>query len=210
MIIIWFGFSPIVYGAPISSKQIDWDSYYSQEKPWGIFAYYTRMTNKILIRVLQFDIDTTKGDLYSLELNSQVSKENFLNKIFGLVGAQTGFALNATYQNDPRGDIYELNPFFRATWENFPWNKYLVTTASIGEGVSFASDIPEREIRDAEQAEKATKMLNFLIFECSFALPSHPDIQFVYRIHHRSGAFGLYNSSNSGSTAIGFGLRYLF
>jgi hypothetical protein len=48
------------------------------------------------------------------------------------------------------------------------------------------------------------------MLEAAFALPAYPQIQVVGRIHHRSGAFGLYRAGNTGSNAVGIGIRYLF
>ena len=45
--------------------------------------------------------------------------------------------------------------------------------------------------------------------EATFALPRHPQWQLAYRIHHRSGIFGVYDT-DSGSNTVGLGLRYFF
>jgi hypothetical protein len=182
----------------------------TQRRPWGIFIYQGKMTNKRLNQVLRFDIGMREATLTSLELSYKLAKKNILSRIVNYIGADFFVAINGTYQDDPQGNIYEFNPYFGLTWSRFPWNKYVFTALSIGEGVSYASTIPDRELRTASHAENAKKLLNYLMFEAAFALPKYPNFQIAYRIHHRSACFGVYRSSNSGSTAIGIGLRYLF
>jgi hypothetical protein len=54
------------------------------------------------------------------------------------------------------------------------------------------------------------RLLNYLMLEAAFALPAYPQVQLLARIHHRSGAFGLYRAGNTGSNDVGLGIRYLF
>ncbi|NNK49546.1 MAG: hypothetical protein HKP01_11805 [Gemmatimonadetes bacterium] len=43
----------------------------------------------------------------------------------------------------------------------------------------------------------------------TLALPSLPYLQLVGRIHHRSGAFGLFgDAQESGSNTVGLGIRW--
>ena len=92
-------------------------------------------------------------------------------------------------------------------WSNFPWQKYLVTTIGAGEGLSYDSKVPQAE---AQNSTNTQNLLNFLMFEIAFALPSHPNFEVIGRIHHRSGVYGLYTDGNSGSTAVGVAVRYHF
>ncbi|MEK6731730.1 MAG: hypothetical protein AABY34_06095 [Pseudomonadota bacterium] len=187
-------------------------------KPWGIFAYYGQLINKPLNQILflRFPFQESGAKLYSLEPSYDLSPDNKLNAYAKYINASVGFALNATYQNDPQGDIYELNPYIKLTWSDFPWNRYLLTPLSFGEGVSYATRLSDSELRikdnkkGVEQAKNPKRFLNYLMFEAAFSLPAYPNFQVVYHIHHRSGCFGLYEASNSGSTAIGVGVRYLF
>jgi hypothetical protein len=46
------------------------------------------------------------------------------------------------------------------------------------------------------------------MLEATFAVPSYPYVQLVGRIHHRSGAFGLFgDAQESGSNTVGLGFR---
>ncbi len=202
--------TPIGYNTDVKKQPNEKQPLVDTSSPWGLSFYWGRMSTKLLNQVLQFNIDTHEAVLYSAEISYQLAPENIISRASRYVGAKFSVALNGTYQDDPQGNIYEVNTFFRLDWSNVPWKKYLLTTFSIGEGVSYVSDVPARELRTAWHDKDAKRFNNFLMFEMAFALPSHPNIQILYRVHHRSGCFGLYHSSNSGSTAIGVGIRYLF
>jgi hypothetical protein len=52
--------------------------------------------------------------------------------------------------------------------------------------------------------------MHYMAIEATFALPNHKDWQLVYRLHHRSGVFGLMQGDNSGTTAVQIGIRHYF
>ena len=110
-------------------------------------------------------------------------------------------------------DIYEAAFFANARWSNFPWNDTLMTTIAIGWGVSYTSDITANEAQDeidTDPDEGPQRWLNYLSFEYGVALPRYPQWQLFYRLHHRSGAFGLFASNDVGSNVMALGLRYQF
>lgn len=195
--------------APVATAASD-TAPLSDQGQWAWTLYYSKMTTKLLNQVLRFQIKTGRANLYSGEINYRLAPSNPLSQFFQQVGAKFEVNGNFTYQNDPVGNIYEFNPYFNVRWINFPWNHYLTTTFAIGEGVSYATAIPWREQRDRGKAINGKRLENLLMFEATFALPSHPDWQVLYRVHHRSGVFGMYDSSNSGSTAVGVGVRHYF
>jgi len=92
-------------------------------------------------------------------------------------------------------------------WHDFPWDDKIDTTFAIGEGLSFATSVPELEIR---RNGRSTQLLNYLLFELTFALPQEPDWQFVGRLHHRSGVYGLFDGVGSGSNVYSAGIRRRF
>ncbi|MEM9088333.1 MAG: hypothetical protein AAGC93_06265 [Cyanobacteria bacterium P01_F01_bin.53] len=94
-----------------------------------------------------------------------------------------------------------------ARWHNFPWDEKIDTTFAVGEGLSFATSVPALEIN---RNGRSTQLLNYLLFELTFALPQEPDWQVVGRLHHRSGVFGLFDGVGSGSNIYVAGLRRRF
>ncbi len=92
-------------------------------------------------------------------------------------------------------------------WHKFPWERHLLTTVGFGEGVSYASEEPSYEV---ELNDKTANVLNYLMFDITFALPSYPEWSLVLRIHHRSGVFGLIENVTGGSNYFTMGLKYTF
>ena len=103
--------------------------------------------------------------------------------------------------------IYEFDPYIVFRWTNFPWNRFVDTTLAAAEGVSYVTSVPWSEKR---YNSDCSRFLNYLMFEITFAAPSYPRLQFVVRMHHRSGGYGLYGAGNTGSNAVGAGVRYYF
>ena len=54
------------------------------------------------------------------------------------------------------------------------------------------------------------QVIHYIAVEATFALPKRPDWQIVYRLHHRSGVFGLFGAENAGNTAVQIGVRHYF
>ncbi len=177
---------------------------------WGVAAYYGRINDDLLNQLLRFQYKFQNTALYAAELNYRLAPANPLNQFFGAINAKFEVNANVTYQDDPVGPIYEFTPYFNLRWINFPWNHYLTTTLAFGEGVSYATSIPLLEKRDHNVSINGRRLENYLMFEATASLPSRPDWQIFYRLHHRSGVFGIYDSSNSGSTAVGVGIRHYF
>ncbi len=87
------------------------------------------------------------------------------------------------------------------------WDNVIDMSFALGEGLSYTTVIPQFE---AANHERATRLLNFLAFETTFAHPENKNWEVVIRIHHRSGVFGLFNGVRGASNAWALGLRYKF
>lgn len=180
---------------------------------WNVMFFYGRMTGDILLKSLRFDNHVTKGnrraDLYSLELAYQLKHENLFRKILQPILSTIDLAINVTYQNDPIGNIYEINPYIRFVWQNFPWSGYINTIFAFGEGLSYATSIQQQDLIYPDRIHERKRVLNFLAFEAGLSLPQYPQLEIYYRLHHRSGLFGIY-SRRQGTTAMGGAIRYHF
>jgi len=176
---------------------------------YGLLLYYANMTDNTLGETFISNIEFTNAPLIAVEPEYRFSVNSRATQFVRPVADDLGIAMNFTYQDDPVGPIYQINPFLFVQWCHFPWNRVLPTTFRFGEGVSYASKVPFRERRNADYHE-TERLLNFLVFELGFSWPGLPQWQGVVRYHHRSGAFGLYGASNTGSTAVGIGIRYIF
>jgi hypothetical protein len=148
--------------------------------------------------------------MYAAELAYTLAPTNPISQFLWYIRSRFQLAGNVAYRRDEEAnnDILELDLYFMLRWRNFPWNRFVATTFAIGEGISWASQVPSVEKIDDDNDSR--KLLNYLVFEATFALPSHPDLQLVYRLNHRSGAYGLFDDSDFGSNVLGLGLRYHF
>jgi len=106
-----------------------------------------------------------------------------------------------------RQEFVELIGALNLRWHHFPWNKWVVTTMAIGDGVSYSTDIPEYEVKINN---KSTSTLNYLMFDVTFAHPNLPALALLLRWHHRSGIFGLIDNMHGGSDFFTVGLKYTF
>lgn len=104
---------------------------------------------------------------------------------------------------------WEFNGLGAIRWLPFPWDKYIDTSFAAGAGLSYATETPkvEEERRGDGQTQQ---VLAYLMLEFTFSLPKTPNWSLVTRVHHRSGAFGLFNGLTGGSNAWGFGIKYNF
>jgi hypothetical protein len=102
---------------------------------------------------------------------------------------------------------WELNAVPVVRWLRFPWDGYVDTSLAVGAGVSYALETPEIE---AVGVTDTPQLLGYLMFEIAASLPTMPDWFFVARLHHRSGANGLFGDRLDASNAVGLGIRYGF
>ena len=101
---------------------------------------------------------------------------------------------------------WEYNLLVIYRWNRFPWNTLLKTTAAIGNGLSYASEVPP--IEDNSTYTGSARLLDYLLLEASFAPPTVDDWALVMRIHHRSGVMGAMDGVIGGSNVICAGLRF--
>ncbi|MBX3708429.1 MAG: hypothetical protein KIT56_03165 [Gammaproteobacteria bacterium] len=176
--------------------------------PWAVLYYYGITGSDALGQMFQGEFHRWPEHIQSLELTHTLSQENFLRQLVNPLVGVVQVSANITLRhgsNEHR--IYEFDPYVEGRWANFPWNAYINTSFAIGEGISYTSSIPSLERKSSENTKR---LLNYLLLEATFAPPNYPRLQLVARIHHRSGAYGLYHAGNTGSNVIGLGIRYLF
>lgn len=180
------------------------------QKQWSLLYYYGQTVNGALIGIPTGNFKHWPEHIQSFELAYTLDENNrfrqFFNPIVGVVQIAGNYTVR--YGNQ-ESRINEFDPYIMFRWANFPWNDTVTTSLALAEGVSYVSSVPSIEKRGADN-NNLGHLLNYLMFEATFARPSQPELQLVVRIHHRSGAFGLYQVSNGGSNDIGLGIRYLF
>lgn len=102
----------------------------------------------------------------------------------------------------------ELDVALVGRWLYFPWNNYVVTTFAVGDGLSYATG---KLLFEPSNPQNAQHLLDYLLFELTFALPKFPHWSIVTRIHHRSGVYGLFPGDVlQGSNFVCTGVKYSF
>jgi len=98
--------------------------------------------------------------------------------------------------------LWEANLAIAARWTRFPWDRWLDTSVSLGQGVSLASQRPPLE-------DETRNLLHYMHFEIAFQVPGSERVSLAGRVHHRSGGFGVYGVTG-GSNFLALGIRYRF
>jgi hypothetical protein len=178
--------------------------------PWSIMAFRGWSNYHTLGRTVRFIWDGAGEDVYGLDVAYTISPTTGFGRFFDrYLAARFQVAGKVNARNQPTGVwISELSAYFALRWRRLPWNHIVATSFSMGEGLSVVSDVPEIEILTTEVGG-TSRLLNYWMMEMTLAVPSLPYLQLVGRIHHRSGAFGLFgDAQESGSNTVGLGVRW--
>lgn len=176
--------------------------------PWMLTYYYGLTSKTVLTQNMIGNFIRWPEEIQSIELAKTLDPDNWFRRLVNPLVGVVQLAGNFTVRHGKNENtIYEVDPYIAFRWANFPWNNYLTTSLAIGEGLSYDSSVPSVEKR---LNQNTRRLLNYLMVEASFALPQYPQLQLVARIHHRSGAYGLYHAGNTGSNVVGLGIRYIF
>ncbi len=176
--------------------------------PFGLLYYHGQTVSNALGTIFIGKFDHWPEQIQSVELDYTLDRENPIRRLLSPIVGVVQIAGDATVRHGSNEHtIYEFDPYLNGRWANFPWNNVITTSLAAGEGVSYDSSVSALE---AKSSHSTKRFLNFLMFEATFALPAYPNWQLVARIHHRSGAYGVYRAGNTGSNDVGVGIRYLF
>lgn len=174
--------------------------------PWAVMLYSGQLQETSILNAFTLNAKTGP-EIFTAEVSREVPPDNLIRHYLQPVISTMALTANVAYINDPAGPIYEFNPYVQFRWENFPWDRFLVNTYALGWGISYDSRVSTWERQDSNNSKK---LLNYLMLETTLALPQVPQLQLVLRLHHRSGAFGLYGADNTSSNFLGVGIRLMF
>lgn len=104
---------------------------------------------------------------------------------------------------------WELNGLVAARWMRYPWSEWVRTSVAIGDGLSWTSEIPEIEAASHTNTGSA-QLLNYLLIEIAAGVPKWRHWDLVFRIHHRSGVYGIFDGVDGGSNTLCLGLKFRF
>jgi len=100
---------------------------------------------------------------------------------------------------------FDLAPIMRWRW--FPWNDYVYTNLRLGLlGASYVTEISRYE-RAFDANGHGSRILNWILYEFTFAPREDSPFEVFVRAHHRSGA-GVINHTRGASNYVGAGVRF--
>lgn len=192
---------------------------------WFIAGYLGQLTDSTMPDIAGLQVDFVPSYMAALAVGKEIYRyrEAMSVEVEGQVAAyfnryvfecDTDDCLAACPEDPPSAtqDHAEFNLLFILRWLRFPWDRHLDTSVAVGEGLSYATRVPavERDLHGEVVGldSPTSRLLNYLMIEAAFGLPSHPRWDLNVRLHHRSGAFGLFNDVHGGSNTICVGLRY--
>jgi len=180
-----------------------------ESTPWSMTMFQGWTNNNSLNRTLRFLWSHSGEYIYSLDVAYTIPPTTGFGRFFDRLLAarvQVGGTLNTRRQ--PSGSwIPEVSAYAALRWRRLPWNHIVATSFAVGEGLSMVNQVPDVEIETA-YVGGTSRLLNYVMLEMTLAVPSVPLVQLVGRIHHRSGAFGVFGDAvQSGSNTVALGFR---
>ena len=103
-------------------------------------------------------------------------------------------------------DEFEFWGALYIRWNAFPWDHVIDTSIAVSTGVSYASESNQLE---EERVRDDASFLHYFSPEITLAAPGGSSVSVVIRLHHRSGAGGLFGESG-GFQYLMVGLRAYF
>ena len=192
---------PAVACPPLLPPLPDWHPH-----PWAVTAWGGQMIDADFGPTFLFDGRMRPEGLLGVGLQKRIKRAGPLaieleaDLFSHIADKQQGGAYN---QSQPNADLPSQSfgegilGIGARLWVQ-PWLSF-----SVVEGISFYTDV---SLYEKTFREKSSQLLNYLGFEVEAAVS--PELSLVGRIHHRSGAFGLFNGVSGGSNGYLLGLRY--
>jgi hypothetical protein len=134
----------------------------------------------ILVTALSWTVTELYDDALTLEIEGQAGK----------------------YYGDQ--EHLEFNLALAGRWHRFPWNETVNTSFAFGIGPSWAAEEPEAEIMIHGGADQ---LLVYWFTEITLGPPG-ADWSMIFRLHHRSKAWGVV-ADDGGSNTLAAGLKFL-
>ena len=162
---------------------------------------YGVASDKNLGDIIVGDFGSTKKDLSVVVLDAGYLLEKDLFDLPIDLYAKGGFSY---FNEDRHSDVYEALVYIKVIYNIDFWDNRV--RVGLGEGISYASDVPEVEYDEAlADKEETSKLLNYLDISIDFDIgrlvgyKPLRDTYIGYLLKHRSGVFGLFNGVHGGS-----------
>jgi hypothetical protein len=161
---------------------------------WSAFAYGGKWSDNRWNEIIRRETALRSSYVW---VAGAAWKINDFSENLGLEGE-----INIT-RNTGQQNHFEFNTAAILRWRAFPWSRYVATSFGYGLGLSYAFDRPPIE---EQPQRRASRSLIFMPTELTLG-PPESTWELMLRIHHRSGAYGLFKDA-SGSNFIALGVRF--
>jgi hypothetical protein len=164
--------------------------------PYSLFVYGGLATRDRLVGF--YNLDTVDTQMLAAGVTARLHRFNFGLEIEGEAGLARRFG---------QDDLWEGWIAAGVRWRDFPWNHIVKTTFGFAfAGLSYTTQVPPHETEYHDN--KRSKLLYFLAPELTFALPEHPEVALMLRLHHRSGAYGVFPEGAANFVTAGLRFQY--
>jgi hypothetical protein len=174
------------------------------DRLWSVSAFGGVYTNRDFgSTISRWPDDTENDQMIALSVSRRIGQwgRHLTWEVEGLFAEHFGKSGSYRYNYE------EMAAFIVLRYHTFPWNRYVRTSFAMGEGISYTTQVPYHEQYKAGD-DGYHRFLNYLMAELTFGVPSVPSLNLVYRIHHRSGIYGLIGDQGSNYYCIG--VRFSF
>lgn len=194
--------SVLFSGWSYAASESYWDVYYPEPQKWSVSLWMGPNARKFVGAIVHDGFN-----MQSRGLIAGVAVNRKLGRLFDDVYLAGEFQVNETFV-DHNDTIFGLMLGFQAD-NLFGYER---TSLSFYTGPSYDLDPAYTVIGYNHQVEYGLrkKFLNEISAEFSSGLPFSEKWDWVARLYHRSGVFGLYSHGDDDGLALGLGARYHF
>jgi len=161
------------------------------DSPYWLFLYGGVASKNPFSQSLQFE--TTDVQLLAAGVTARLYRFDFGLEIEGEAGVGHRFGDDG---------IWEFWLAAGLRWRDFPWNHIVHTTLGLAlSGLHYTTKVSPYEVEF--QDNDGVQLLNFFAPELTLALPDHPEVALLLRLHHRSSIFGLLGSGSENFYSAG-------
>ena len=189
-----------------------------------LFIFYKLNANDTLNIYTAQEVDTNLLELPSMILSGDIAFEdsyleacayNYTLKSFKfdngssvVLGLEGMLVKHRGLQNN-----FETNLVFMVRYRELFWkNDFFNMDIAYADGLSYALSTPtnEKPVYTKDNPSGYYQLQNLIIIDSEFYTPYIDYIHLFFRLHHRSGVYGLVAPPKVGSNYLGVGLKYIF
>lgn len=180
----------------------DWFARWAFE--YGVAFITSQNIGELLGGEVDFDDGPAGGEIHHLTASYLLAEPECC--LFGRVYRPTlelPFTLGMVDENGS-SPFFSYSASFKVRWRDFPWNRHLRTSFSMGVGLTWSPEVYAMDVQRHPGEERSKWKFNWPI-QLTFAHPSRPEHQLQLFVAHQSGGRIF---DRGGVNSIGFGYRF--